>query len=788
MTEHSGNHIDKGSLPTPSSETRERLAATQADTDKLAVVQDYFLQSLSFPQMHDREHEVNKVSDKTYAWLLTDESNFPSWLEDRNEQIYWINGKPGCGKSTLMRFVSQQNFTMQRLKVWSGSRPLTTASYYFWTSGTQDQRSQAGLLRSLLHQLLTQHKELMPLSVPALWLSVWEMSTKDRIKHSVVWDLESLLLALRMFLGEAVKTMSVVFFVDGLDEFDGKHDQIITIFNDLVRDSGGFLKLCISSRSWPVFEHAYKTKPQFKLQDFTLPDITQFVSKTLSREHNLRAVARDLPKQYSELVSSLVQKADGVFLWASLAVKYLCKVSHNMSAPDTSKLEIHQYLKKVIKVAEKLPNELDDLFHWLVFLQGKDPAIVGKIAMLLKSREQVAEFTGDQTTAIISVWDIAIATMHIPTGNVLQLWIDDTESEIEQVPSSVIGQGVDLLQTTLDNTAPGLLVHHENPDADEEGGNEDLTSEQQLARRKMTYAHRTIKDWLDQTETQQKLAKAVREQSRSEGSNNQQTWLPHLANLGICQASRRLPILRPRKGRSINDIWPYIVLSLTHARMAEQELSKLEINDSSAMYQKYISYTTSINDLLTWYWRKSPGKLDDSWSRNSFGTYEERLRMIFNKPWLSICTRFGLKTYIKVQLLQLKTWQSRGETPLLSHAVEFLISRKSTIYPLSDPALVDMLLEWEFRTDEEYMFAKRRLTPWLYLLETLQQAERRGWIVESAQAPDRVRAWVEVCNLFVRSGADLNAYTVGWEKDPAIQARALLVMLKEKHDLVELMI
>jgi myo-inositol catabolism protein IolC len=45
---------------------------------------------------------------------------------------------------------------------WAGDKILITASFYFWNSGTELQKSQVGLLQSILHEALTRQQDLIP--------------------------------------------------------------------------------------------------------------------------------------------------------------------------------------------------------------------------------------------------------------------------------------------------------------------------------------------------------------------------------------------------------------------------------------------------------------------------------------------------------------------------------------------------------------------------------------------------------------------------------------------------
>jgi hypothetical protein len=134
--------------------------AEDAFTDKSSLLQDLILENLTFASMRDREEEVAEAHHKTFEWIFTEEnstrvgSNFLQWLKDDDEGIYWIDRKAGSGKSTLMRFIHNHKRTVKQLQVWAREKPLTMAGFFFWTSGSYEQRPQVGLLRYLLFQLL----------------------------------------------------------------------------------------------------------------------------------------------------------------------------------------------------------------------------------------------------------------------------------------------------------------------------------------------------------------------------------------------------------------------------------------------------------------------------------------------------------------------------------------------------------------------------------------------------------------------------------------------------------
>lgn len=63
------------------------------------------LESLAFSAMNSRREMIPNVNQSTFAWVFdgTDIS-FMEWLEAEPQgNVYWIAGKAGSGKSTLMK-------------------------------------------------------------------------------------------------------------------------------------------------------------------------------------------------------------------------------------------------------------------------------------------------------------------------------------------------------------------------------------------------------------------------------------------------------------------------------------------------------------------------------------------------------------------------------------------------------------------------------------------------------------------------------------------------------------
>lgn len=114
------------------------------------------LQSLAFERMDERERNTTKALSETCDWIF-DHGTFDPWADyqdipDHNG-LLWIKGKPGTGRSTMMK----------RLLSWAESEWSNeiNLSYFFNArSAEQLEKSSIGLYRSLVHQLLSNRRDI----------------------------------------------------------------------------------------------------------------------------------------------------------------------------------------------------------------------------------------------------------------------------------------------------------------------------------------------------------------------------------------------------------------------------------------------------------------------------------------------------------------------------------------------------------------------------------------------------------------------------------------------------
>ncbi|KAF4464750.1 small s [Fusarium albosuccineum] len=260
------------------------------------------IKSLKFQEMEDREIRIPKAHRETFKWIYEPPtvntrpwSSFRSFLRRKKGGIYWITGKPGSGKSTLMKYLMRNDQTFDLLRRWAPDGVITSA-FYSWNSGTDIQMSVEGLLRTLLAKCLEQlPRRVVEEVLPWRWEALSLLVCRDR----------------RSF-----------FLIDGLDEFSGDHGMLTDLILTL-ESSAPNVKSCVASRPWVNFEDAFRSKPHLMLQDLTKGDIEQYISSTFRESPGFLELEQREPQHTKSLLSEVARKAEGVFLWVRLVVKSL---------------------------------------------------------------------------------------------------------------------------------------------------------------------------------------------------------------------------------------------------------------------------------------------------------------------------------------------------------------------------------------------------------------------------------------------------------------------------------
>lgn len=233
------------------------------------------LRGLSFKTIRLRHSAIKSTHANTFKWALSEQHDFARWLRSEHG-LYWIRGKAGSGKSTLMRFLSENSSTIKYLTQWAKGQTLIVVSHYFWHAGNSLQKSRMDLLRTLLFDIFRQCPELIESHCPLVLLTEADLAIEP-------WREGNLLKAFDSLSQATILPAKICFFIDGLDEYTGGEAKYYGSYEELIKtlqrlEKSPHFKICVSSRPWTPFEAAFgKSENQLQLENLTRSDIDRYV-------------------------------------------------------------------------------------------------------------------------------------------------------------------------------------------------------------------------------------------------------------------------------------------------------------------------------------------------------------------------------------------------------------------------------------------------------------------------------------------------------------------------------
>ncbi|KAI1354015.1 hypothetical protein F5Y01DRAFT_312276 [Xylaria sp. FL0043] len=332
------------------------LPALQNESVRQAA-EKIILNCLWYPKIQEREETISKAHADTFQWIFEDPkqtekpwASFVDFLKGDGSS-YWITGKPGSGKSTLMKFVGQNRKTQDLLQIWTGERSLVHASFYFFYGGDQNQKSELGLCRSLLHSILNERRELIPIAFKHRFQAALEGKRHDDP------SLQEAKKALKDLILDS-PNINFFFSIDGLDEFDPKVSM--TKLQSLIEFThflGGCknVKLIVSSRPLVEFESGYNGRDSLRIHDLTKKDIRRYAHEKLATHRRMKTLEKQYPNIMDELLQPIVESSLGVFLWVRVVVECLIGGLTNCDSVN----DLKQSLRG-------LPSDLQDLYSTIL--------------------------------------------------------------------------------------------------------------------------------------------------------------------------------------------------------------------------------------------------------------------------------------------------------------------------------------------------------------------------------------------------------------------------------------
>ena len=505
MTEHSRAHLGDNNFsiqqlnltileprPTAQADTiederdRERSQHEKEEHELQLTIFKRIQNALYFREEAYRRSAVKEAHSRTFSWIFEDStdsmgSEFVKWLTARNG-CFWINGKAGSGKSTLMKYVSGHVHTKTLLENWASGRQLVIANFFFWHMGTDIQKSLDGVLRSLLRQVLMKRPHLIHSVFPDLYSYLHHLKDCKVIQNE---DLNLSMVELQRGMDLLIQTMpedlAICLMIDGVDEYSGDH---IDFCNFMLRiGSSSAVKVLISSRPIPACCEIFVRCPSFRMQDLTIEDIRNYVQDKLIESQLFQDMEQAEDGFAREILAKLTSKASGVFLWVVLVVKELLIGLINYDDRDTLEQRI-----------DKLPSDLEELYDHM--FSRMSPEYRQEASMLLQITRRALEAQIHGFDALqMSFVDRSTSYEKLSKQNIML----NAEQEARRVK---------IVEGRLRSRCCGLIEvqkRSSNMDDPESEASESETTEYQIPDSGIQFLHRSVIEYLDSPAVWQKV-------------------------------------------------------------------------------------------------------------------------------------------------------------------------------------------------------------------------------------------------------------------------------------------
>lgn len=265
----------------------------QLDPEKLQLGK--FLDIHEIPEDY-LAHFVEQRTEGSCEWLI-DSDNFRQWRDGSGPKLFWLHASPGTGKSVLAARVVEH---LQEANL--------SCSYFFFNHGEKIKSTLATLLRSMAYQMALTY-----VGVKNAILGLHQDLPLDKDDHRSIWRQ----LFQHGILQEELPQPQY-WVIDALDEC-GNYADLIPMLSKI---EGLFpLRILLTSRSGTEIDRT--------LQQRGTPITVEAVSRqVVDKDIKLYVTSNThhLPGSHDfrrALVTTILEKANGSFLWAMLVVQEL---------------------------------------------------------------------------------------------------------------------------------------------------------------------------------------------------------------------------------------------------------------------------------------------------------------------------------------------------------------------------------------------------------------------------------------------------------------------------------
>lgn len=411
----------------------------------------------SYNALEVRFQEIDHAYHETYHWLLEDGTSGPGLARRLRAEtgIFWIQGLPGSGKSTCMKWIYENPTTRSILD----AAGFSMVNVCFTDRKSDVERSWRTVLASMLYQILRDREVLLELVEPFGCAAQTPLGTPthpaagqptETIFYD--WTINNLQEALMKCKEQTELPFKLCFFIDALDESDesvASAHAMVHFLDRLVSKKGdpgtGLIKVCTASRPETELEDLLHYRSTFQMQDWTGHDIRRFVTTKLQAicdTPHVVTTERDW-NELHQLEEEIIQEARGVFLWVRLVVEYI-----------SDRIIIGTPVNEVREKVGRIPNDQISHFfrHMLEKIRGPETKIEAYVMLEAVRRARKP----------LTLTELALT---VRTDKCRRL-VHKADFEVELQPTDLLkgSESGSKFEKKIRQATKGLLQIHRKPD------------------------------------------------------------------------------------------------------------------------------------------------------------------------------------------------------------------------------------------------------------------------------------------------------------------------------------
>ena len=489
-------------------------------------------------------------------------------------------------------------------------------------------------------------------------------------------------------IGQSLIPFKLCLLIDGLDEFDGDHEELARLFKLVAQSSK--LKICLSSRPWQVFQDSFGSFPNLRLQDLTYLDIYKYIKGKFEQSEAFQRLSKKDIKSESlfrrlskkditseSLVQEIVEKAAGVFLWVRIVVKSLIRGINNHD--DIAILQQRLHL---------LPSELKPLYDHILnnHIEPVYKPWASRAFQILKTSQEVLDHDRkliySSTDKYLSILQFIFAMdQHLDIEAVSHLDQKSVMSRCEEIAIQ------------LNARCSGLL----------EISNE---SKFETPERRVAYMHRTVGDFLESNEC----------------------WSQQLAYTDNSAFDSKVALMKSSVLWTAYDCSHDYEHNIYYGPVRKQMPSATIKSSITMLYAYYANMHTESQGLQI--------ALLDDFNR----LRRQHHTLVPEEDFLYLVVRYSLTLYLKAKLQKMEPSVSRDTANSLSNVFALAKKRPQRLPPLRDD--VEMLLS-QYRSNQDGHFdsSKCKLVAEEILEATakLEDVEISAVSIQHSRLPQRAK-------------------------------------------------